>query len=138
MTKKKDTLTHHRELSLARDTLVHTACRLLHDNGIGHRKTDDHLHPGVVLQLRFESPFKTVVSWHRPQESGSELLHPIAPVEARFYEVRRAHNRLSYLWHRYKLGRDLYLYQLPHAHPLPTAVLLTQREYYLDLRASTA
>ncbi len=138
MTKKKDTLPHHRELSRARDTLVHTACRLLYDHGIGRRDQDDHLQPGVVLELRFDSPFKTVVSWYSPYEQASELQRPEPPVESRYYEVRKAHNRVSYWWHRYKLGRDLYLHELQDSHPLPKAVLLARREYYLDLRSTTA
>lgn len=121
--KKNNTLRHLRELSRFRDILVHTVCKLL------SAEESVDLHPHLILEMRFLSPFKTLVVWHTPH---SEATPPTSPItEARFYQVRRAANLLSYQLHRFKLGDRLYLRRVWDLTELPPAQELHQQEYFV-------
>ena len=127
MMNKKDTLHRLRELNRYRDTLVHTVCRLL------PTQIQTTLLPHHLLEMRFDTPFKTTVTWHLPQvvEGNPQLLQPHENI--RFYQVRRAHTPLSYHMHRFKLGDRLFLRRLWTEDDIPDfAFPIHQREFFLE------
>lgn len=130
MSNKKDTIRQQRELARYRDTLVHAAC------GFIRVQEQEQLQPGVILQMHFDSRFKTHVTWHIPDEAG-KLILPVTfnrkeAANHRHYVIKRAQTRLSYLWCRFRLGEGLFLRAIPHAEELPTARLVLKREYIFD------
>ena len=86
--------------------------------------------------MRFDSRFKTQVSWHIPDEAGHIILPHTAVRESEsnrhHYVIKCARTHLSYLWHRFKLGKGLYLKPIPDAVQMPPTRLILRREYLFD------
>ena len=124
MLKNKNTSKRPHELNRFRDTLVHTACLLM------PREDSVIIQPQLILEMRFLTPFKTLVTWHKPHPDA----HPPVPDKAdtHFYEVRMAGNFLTYHFHRFKLGNGLYLRRLWDTASLPATQAFHQCEYFLE------
>lgn len=109
------------------EVVIHAACRLIRSGPFV-----SHLVPGVLLLVERRSPFKAVVRWYAPTGEGPEAL---ADYQANlknplyeYYVVDRAWTRLSYWWHRARLGNMLYL------RPLQSSDAISRELRLLKLR----
>lgn len=95
-------------LNRTTEVVVHAACRLIRDGAFA-----SHLKPGVVLRVKRISPFKVIVSWYAPSGEGHDFLDVFLEENSdEYYIVDRAWSRLSYWWHRIRMGELLYLRSL--------------------------
>lgn len=101
-------MNNNNTLARSNEVVLHAACRLIRSGPFVH-----HLAPGVMLRIQRISPFKAIISWYCPTGEGPDVLEDWDDVRNEYYVVDRAWTKLSYWWHRARLGNQLYL--RPHS-----------------------
>jgi len=86
------------------EVVLHAACRLIRSGPFV-----SHLAPGVMLRIQRITPFKSTVSWYARTGDGGDILEDFDSQHSQYFVVERAWTRLTYWWHRARLGNMLYL-----------------------------
>lgn len=104
MMNNKNTLVRGNEVVLL------VACRMIRSSPLVH-----HLTPGAMLRLQRQSPFKSIIGWYAPTGDGKDILEDFDCKKSEYFIVDRAWLRLTYYWHKARLGNMLYLRPLSNA-----------------------